>query len=309
MQPAAALFAPFFLTSPGARLRAARFVPDGAPRGTVVLLTGQSEFIEKYFEVIDDLRRRGLAVAICDWRGQGGSERPIAEDPMKIWIADFKEYDADLDTLFEQAVRPMLRPGEKPIALAHSMGGHVLMRGLARASERFAAAIFSAPMMAIRMPVPDVVPRFLSTLMARRRAKIYAWGIAGRDPLKLPFSKQIVTSDPDRYARTQAILAAHPQLRVAGPTWGWLAAATRSMAAMLKPGVPEAITTPVLVCDAGNDLVCKSAVSAHFTRRIPGAQHLLIDGARHEILMERDVYREQFWTALDAFLHEKCPGL
>jgi lysophospholipase len=73
--------------------------------------------------------------------------------------------------------------------------------------------------------------------------------------------------------------------------------------------VPERIATPVLVCDAGNDLVCKSAVSAHFARRIPNARHVLIDGARHEILMERDVYRAQFWKAFDAFLNEKCPGI
>ncbi len=53
-------------------------------RGTVCIFPGRSEFIEKYFEVVGELRRRGFAVAIMDWRGQGGSEpahRQCAERP------------------------------------------------------------------------------------------------------------------------------------------------------------------------------------------------------------------------------------
>ena len=44
-------------------------------RGTVCIFPGRAEFIEKYFEVVGELRRRGFAVAVLDWRGQGGSSR------------------------------------------------------------------------------------------------------------------------------------------------------------------------------------------------------------------------------------------
>ena len=61
------------------RLRFARWEPTRGPvRGTVCLFQGRGEFIEKYFEVIADLRRRGFAVATMDWRGQGGSERLLS---------------------------------------------------------------------------------------------------------------------------------------------------------------------------------------------------------------------------------------
>ena len=60
----------------GDRLRTAIF--DAAPgtprRGVCVLLNGQTEFIEKYDEVIGELQGRGFAVATLDWRGQGGSQ-------------------------------------------------------------------------------------------------------------------------------------------------------------------------------------------------------------------------------------------
>lgn len=298
-------FQPLTITAPGARLRAAHFAPMGERRGTVMLLTGQSEFIEKYGEVIDDLCRRGFAVAAMDWRGQGGSQRPLP-DPMKIYVDDFSEYDGDVAALLEAVVRPMLAPGERPIAMAHSMGGHILLRTLATMPDAFAAAVITAPMVEIRMPVPSFVLRWLAASMARRRAKFFAWGIEGRDPLKLPFEKQIVTSDPVRYGRTQALLAAHPALRVGGPTWGWLAAATRAIATL--PGLAKKITLPVLICDVGDDLVCNSKASVRFAARLPRGTHMMVAGSRHEILMERDVYRDQFWAAFDSFLKEKHPG-
>ena len=63
-------------THDGKKLRYARFDATERPlKGTVVLLPGRNESIEKYFETIADLTRRGLAVATLDWRGQGLSDR------------------------------------------------------------------------------------------------------------------------------------------------------------------------------------------------------------------------------------------
>ena len=120
MIPAAALFEPLAMKAVGATLRAARFqsAPDAPARGTCVLLNGQTEFIEKYFEVIDELRGRGFAVATLDWRGQGGSNRQTA-DSRKSFVGDFSEYDEDLDTLINWIVTPMLASGEKPVGNAY----------------------------------------------------------------------------------------------------------------------------------------------------------------------------------------------
>ena len=30
--------------------------------------------------------------------------------------------------------------------------------------------------------------------------------------------------------------------------------------------------------------------------------HVIVPGARHEILQEQDLYRKQFWAAFDAFV-------
>jgi lysophospholipase len=60
----------------GKRLRYAIFKSDTTrARGTVVLLQGRNECIEKYYETIEHFTRRGLWVATFDWRGQGLSDR------------------------------------------------------------------------------------------------------------------------------------------------------------------------------------------------------------------------------------------
>src|SRR5580704_4448991 len=129
MIPAASLFEPLPIKAVGADLRAARFAAaPGVPvRGTCVLLNGQTEFIEKYFEVIDELRGRGFAVASLDWRGQGGSGRLVPDAPLRVHIGDFADYDADLSAFMEKVVDPILPKGTPVIALAHSMGGHILL--------------------------------------------------------------------------------------------------------------------------------------------------------------------------------------
>ncbi|MEM9899580.1 MAG: alpha/beta hydrolase, partial [Pseudomonadota bacterium] len=58
----------------GVRLRVGMF-PREQAKGTFLVLTGWSEFIEKYFETVEELHARGFAAIAMDWRGQGLSER------------------------------------------------------------------------------------------------------------------------------------------------------------------------------------------------------------------------------------------
>jgi lysophospholipase len=305
MIPAPDCFEPEWLETGGARLRAARFAADPArpPKGVCVVLNGQTEFIEKYFEVIDKLRQRGFAVAAMDWRGQGGSGR-MADNPLKAHIGDFSQYDDDLENFMARVVRPMLAPGTRPIGLAHSMGGHLLLRYLHRHPENFAAAAFSAPMLQFSA---RGLPHWLVQAIARGMTALghgtdFVWGMHRRDPVTLAFSRQIVTSDPARFRRAQDFLKQHPDLRLGGPTWGWVAAASRAIAEMNAPGYAETITTPVLICGASEDQVVISEASRRFAARLPDGVYQPIEGAQHEILMERDVFRQQFWRAFDAFM-------
>lgn len=312
MIPAAESFAPFFLTTGAVKLRAARFNAEAA-KGVCLILNGQTEFIEKYFEVIDEWRGRGFSVVTFDWRGQGSSDR-LLPDPRKAHIDDFAAYDQDLDAVIREIVKPMTAEGTystKPVALAHSMGGNILLRRLHNVPDEFAAAILSAPMLGIQpRGVPWwLVERIASAINRNGPSTDFVWGMAKRDQLKLPFALQIVTSDPKRYARSQAILKAHPDLRLNGPTWGWLDAALRAIALTREPGYAEAIKTQALMIAAGHDRVCDSGATRAFAARMPNAAFVEIKNAEHEIMMERDPLRAQWWSAVDAFLKKNAPAV
>ena len=275
--------------------------PDVRPRGTCVLLHGQTEFIEKYAEIISELTARGFTVATMDWRGQGGSVRTLA-NPLKAHIGDFAQYDSDLHVFLEQVI-PSLTDAP-PIALAHSMGAHILLRALHSHPRAFAAAVLTAPMLrALTRGYPPRLARLMCALEnVTGRGSSWVWGMAARDPFKITFATQLVTSDRARFERAQSFLREHPTLRLGGPTWGWLEAAYRSMRTVMAPGYAEAITTPVLMLGAGRDRIVDVEAEREFAARLSRGRYVEFADAEHEIMMENDSIRARFWQEFDSFI-------
>ncbi|HTO41316.1 MAG TPA: alpha/beta hydrolase [Rhizomicrobium sp.] len=309
MKPALEAFEPsFFVTKDGARLRAGvwRAAEGTILRGVCLVLQGQTEFLEKYCEVIDELRVRGFTVAAFDWRGQGGSVRALA-DTRKCHIEDFAQYDEDLRAFLDQIVAPLT--SEPPLALAHSMGGHILLRTLHAAPDRIAGAVLTAPMLRVvtRGQPEWLVPIVTRVMMLLGKKADYVLGMEARDPLYMTFKDQLVTSDRVRFDRTRGLIGEHPELRLSGPTWGWLSAAYASMAKVMSPGYAQAITTPVLLYGAGKDRIVHTAAARDFVHRLPNGSYVEFEVAEHEILMENDIVRTRFWKAFDEFANRIFP--
>jgi lysophospholipase len=293
----------FIVAGDGKRLRVGAWdaAPGIAQRGFCAIFDGQTEFLEKYEEVITELASRGFAGAALDWRGQGGSERLLA-DPLKAHISDFSEYDADVSAFMDQVVRPVA--SAPPLALAHSMGAHILLRALHAQPRAFSAAVMTAPMLRTQT---RGFPRWLVRTICSAHhlagfSNEWVWGMQARDPLRVPFEDNLVTSDRARFARARALLEQQSDIRLAGPTWGWFEAAYRSMARMAAPGYAEAITTPCLIFGAGRDRIVETKAVREFARRLPRGRYVEIPDAGHEILMENDSIRAKFWSEFDAFV-------
>ena len=118
----------------------------------------------------------------------------------------------------------------------------------------------------------------------------------------LPFEGNPVTSDPQRYARAHAVIEAAPSLGVGGPTIGWINAAMRAASYMEETEFAGRVPIPTLIVLAGAESLVSNRAAERLARRLKTAAHLQIPGARHEILMERDEFRDQFWAAFDAFI-------
>lgn len=288
----------------GAPLRYARWEATRSPRrGTVCLFHGRGEFIEKYFETIADLRRRGFAVATFDWRGQGHSYRALS-DRRKSHIDDFSEYDKDLVRFIKDVVLPDCPPPF--IALAHSMGGNILLRAATEPGSWFARMVMTAPMVAIapeKLGVPvGLAQTFAEASAITGFASAFVPG-GSSVPIELgPFEGNGLTSDPERWGRTKMVLEQAPDLGLGAATNGWLRAALRSCKRLAAPGFADTLKVPVLMFAAGNDRIVSTRAIEELGVKLKLGSHLLLPGALHEILQERDEIRQRFWAAFDAYI-------
>ncbi|MBV8394589.1 MAG: alpha/beta hydrolase [Alphaproteobacteria bacterium] len=291
-----------YLASGGTRLRYALWNGPAEPRGTVLVLPGRTEFIEKYAtEVVGELIDRGFAVAAFDWRGQGLSDRPLP-DRDKGHIDRFETYIADLHLFLDTVLTPWAKP--PVLGLAHSMGGHLFLRTLSiHGATPFAGALVSSPMMGLtRQGLLRAAILVMPSLLAIDTR--YLPGFGPVTPASHKFDGNVVTHDERRFRFTEQWFAADPRLSEGGPTIGWARQALKSMAAALAPGVLERIDLPISIVSAGADTLVDIAAHKPVAARIASARHITIEGAKHEVMMEIDPLRAQFWGAFDRFTKE-----
>ena len=291
------------VASNGTALRAARWPApdrDAAAPGTVLICTGRSEFIEKYLFVVTELRARGFAVVVFDWRGQGLSQRPLG-NARKGHVDRFADYEGDLLAVADQVLRPFCP--EPWFGLAHSMGGAIALNAAADHPGLFRRLVLSAPMVEIaRLP-------FAGTARAAVRLCRYAglgrrfipWS-RRRAVQRRSFDNNLLTSDERRYRISLDHMQVEPRLKLGAPTLGWLHAAFTAMTRLQAADYPERMRTPVLAVVPGADRVVEPRATERLVSRLRASRVVTVPGSRPEILMERDLYRQQFWAAFDAFV-------
>ena len=287
------------VTKDGVGLRAAHLRGRGG-KGTVVIVCGRGDFIERYFETINDLAARGYGVAIFDFRDQGGSARRN-RNFYRDRIRRFAEYDADLTAVMNQMVLPDCLPPY--YALGHSTGGLVVLRALKRRIW-FERAVLSAPLLGLRRGAwPKFAVRVLPTLMtALGLGSVFVPGQARRPLRAEDFLDNPLTSDKKRFLRSTAILEQEPRLGLGGATFGWIGAALDSLRDIDSLRKPGAVRIPVLIVAAGRDRVVDTGAARRFATDSERLAFVSIGEARHDLLSEVNEVREQFLAAFDSFL-------
>ncbi|MBK8009172.1 MAG: alpha/beta hydrolase [Rhizobiales bacterium] len=288
-------------TADGVRLRFARWPAGGGKRkGTVCVFPGRAEMIEKYFEVVSELRLRGFAVASLDWRGQGGSARALA-DSRKGHVVDFAEYQLDLDAFMKQIVLPDCPPPY--FGLAHSMGAANLLRAIHEERRWFDRVVLCAPMIDLKINRWPAVARYFTRFMSGiGLGHRYIPGGSAVAVTNRPFASNPVSSDPVRYERIASIVEADASLGLGSPTLSWISAAFRQVDEFAEPEYPAKLRQPILIVGAGADRLVSTAAAEKFAIRLRAGAIVVIPGSRHEILIERNSIRSQFWAAFDAFV-------
>jgi lysophospholipase len=278
----------------GVRLRLGHWPAAGRACGSVLLIPGRGEYVEKYGRTAADLAAAGYATAVIDLRGQGLADRPLA-DPMIGHVADFAHYQRDVRAMLA-AARALGLP-EPLHLLSHSMGGCIALRALVEGLPVVSAA-FSAPMLGI-VVTPALRP--FARLVAGAAGPL---GIAGR-PVPgagpaphvqvTPFAENRLTRDPDQYAYMQRQTAAHPELALGPPSLGWVNAALVEMRRLARIAPPR---LPAYGALGSREAIVAAAPVRRLFDRWPGARLEIYEGAEHEVLMERAHHRRRFLDAV-----------
>ena len=281
-------------TSDAVRIRAGLW--RGGDQGTVFLLPGRTEYIEKYGRAARDLLARGFSTVSVDWRGQGLADRAL-RDKMSGHVVDFSEYQKDLDAVLQLAHEQGL---PKPyFVLAHSMGGCIALRGLMR-DLPFQAAAFTAPMWGISMAA-WMRPMAIGIATAARllgQNNRYAPGTSAKSyVLEAPFLGNVLTTDAEMYAYMRTQAGQHPDLVLGGPSMGWLHAALtecQSLTALPSPAVPA-------ICALGTSERVVDTTPIHLRMRTwANGRTDLYPAAEHEIMMETPAMQKRLFDSVAA---------
>ncbi|MGB0496830.1 MAG: alpha/beta fold hydrolase [Rubricella sp.] len=282
----------FLSPDTGVEIRAARWA-DGA-RGTVFVLPGRTEYVEKYDLTIGWLIGLGYSVVCVDWRGQGLSTR--AGGTKLGHVKRYAEFQRDLDAVLDWcADLPAPR-----YALCHSMGGLIGLRALIRGLP-FERAAFCGPMWGLNLrPVQHVLGPFaMRFLAAIGRGMAEAPGARRTDPAaqKL-FEINPLTTDPDRFRSNRAQVERHPELSLGPPSVGWLTASFDEMTAVADAPAPE---TPALVFVGTDERVVSQGAIMTQGERMAEATVIRMEGGRHELLQERPAIRDAIRARIEGF--------
>ena len=275
-------------------------------RGSILFQGGRGDLFEKYIEAFHHWHAAGWGVTSFDWRGQGGSGR-LSANPGVGHASDFAPWIDDLAAFVEQW--RAREPGPHVI-VAHSMGGHLLMRALAEKRVAPDAAVLVAPMIGLRSESfgPRIAARIARLMVRLGEPARPAWKHNER-PAAFASRQALLTHSDDRYADELWWKEQDPSLALGPPSWAWLATAYESAAKLESPGLLEAVTTPVLILVADADRLVDPAAARRAAARLPNARLVRFGPeSRHEILREADAVRLKALAEIDAFLGEKAPA-
>ena len=209
-------------------------------------------------------------------------------------MRDFAEYENDVEAFMREIVLPDCPPPH--YAIAHSMGASVLLRMSYKGQRWFDRMVMSAPMIGLST---KTYPRFAQPAMkVMRMFGMSSSYIPGGDATVMAAQSYIgnpVTTDPVRHARTVAILEAQPiawSRRADGRLGG---GGVRRHGSFREQRFTSNLRQPMVLVAAGRDQIVSTLATEEFGLRLRTGAHLIVNGAKHELLMEQDRYRSQFW--------------
>ncbi len=269
--------------------------------GTIILQSGRTEFIEKYYEVIEGFISRGYCVAAMDWRGQGLSDRTCKNIRLGH-IDSFEEYDKDLIKTLEVYNKICPKPW---IGFGHSMGGCLMASNFVENQEIYKALILCAPMLSIQSRSSLRILVSILGSVSSIGFKDFAINKPNWDHeqgwLEEEFNDNFLTSDQYRFNRVYRLISKEHALGVKGLSLGWIYEAIKRTNLFKDKKWGTLVEKPSLLLNATRDRLVSPSGNVQILSKFRNSHVENID-SRHEIFMESDPIRNKAWEKVDEFL-------
>ena len=272
---------------------------DGSQKVVTIVVSGRTEYIEKYIEFARDLHQRRISVCLYDHCGQGDSSRQLV-DRQKGHIDRFETYVDDLHRVIGEVSGAA---GHAQVRLiSHSMGGTVSMLYALRHPGRVNRLILGSPMCAII--TDSIFPQFLIRPYVAAACR-FGQGesyVATTGPYQpeMQFAENLFTTDEKRFSYNRYLTNLLDYAPLGGPTYRWLHEAYKAMKELNEKA--GNIRIPLLAFAASQDRVIRSSVVRRVCTLSEHCLYKEYENGRHELFMEDDSIRDDILARTVDFL-------
>lgn len=285
-------------TQDGFTVTAAEVSPEGA-LGNLVIIPGRGETEHKYAELLYCLSSMKIRAAVLFPRGQGLSSRLLADD-QKCHMESFADVTADLQFLIDSL------KFDDYAMLAFSLGGLEALDFIYKTEHLPSALALIVPFL---WPATHMSPQLLKSVvgvlgalpLARTRYTPY-----GKAYKRIPFAENHHSHDEVRYNRYHDYYAAHPELTIGSPTWGFVRQTTMKQTELFR--MKRQLPVRILCMNAELDRVVSPQAAREFfnMHRTDALVPIIttIKNAFHDVLNEKDEIRNPALTQALNFLKE-----
>ncbi|WP_445774334.1 alpha/beta fold hydrolase [Shewanella sp.] len=273
----------------------------------IVISNGRVESYIKYKELMFDLYQQGFSVYALDHRGQGLSDR-LTHNPHQGYVEKFSDYTNDLNQFITEIVAP--NKHKELFMLAHSMGSTIATDYIHHHPNTFTAAVFSAPMLGIKLPFSPSLVRWLANKFDNSHisnGKVNSrYVLGGSGYQAVTFKRNQLTHSKPRYLQYRNLFDATPKAQLGSPTNRWLLEAMKAADQSIE--YAKNSKTPILILQAEKDsIVCNKAQNLALSSQ---CHKVVIEGAYHEVFIETDQMRNIALSYTLEFMaqHSKTTG-
>jgi lysophospholipase len=262
-----------WLGQPPTRSKALILQSSEGARGTLFIFPGRSSILGLRSAFIKPIIEEGWTVYTLDWRGQGESERWLADTHLIDVQDSFDEYVTDGQELIAQAQQ---RGAPKPwVAMGVSLGGHILLRLLEEGAP-FQAAVLQVPLCDVKT---GVWPAGLARSFARFTTALGLGALPAPGQPKIDIKAILARVPPSpQQEAAAAYVATHPETLTDSVTIRWADAMFRSIEKARDPEKLRSIQAAMLMVAAAQDQICDTEACKQMAQQIPQAQFMEVQG-------------------------------